>query len=110
MPSTIPIKLAITDTQKATILYWKAMALIGLGDTAPAIREFQAAMAFWYDALPLNLRTDAQKPDECPVHTHPVAYSDQNPGPSKTPTITLTPRRSAPQPHRPLHPTQSRYT
>jgi tetratricopeptide (TPR) repeat protein len=88
-------KLAITDTQKATILYWKAMALIGLGDTAPAIREFQAAMAFGNDALPLNLRTDAQNQMNALYTPTPSLTPTKTPVPSKTPTITLTPRRSA---------------
>jgi FOG: TPR repeat len=52
-------KLAKTNTQKATLQYWRGMALLGLNEPGAAMKKFESALNDYGYALPYDLRQDA---------------------------------------------------
>ena len=90
-------KFAKTNTQNATLLYWRAISLLDLNNTTAAIRDFEAALAFTGNTLPQKLRLDAEKqlntlytptPSFTPTMTQ---MASQTPTVGSTPTPSFTP-------------------
>jgi tetratricopeptide (TPR) repeat protein len=54
-------KFAVTDVQKAILIYWHAVAHLGLNQIDPAITDFEAALDYSGNPLPYKLRMNAQK-------------------------------------------------
>jgi tetratricopeptide (TPR) repeat protein len=73
-----------TDTQKAIFLYWRATALVGLKEINAAIRDFEAFLAYPTEKVPASFRIKALA-EYLKIVT---------PTPSRTPTITNTPKPS----------------
>ncbi|MHC1740297.1 MAG: tetratricopeptide repeat protein [Anaerolineaceae bacterium] len=88
-------KLAKTDAQKASILYWYAVAHLGLGQGEPAITDFKAALDYPGYALPHKLRADAEKQMISLYTATPTSTPTQTLVASQTPTVTPTPVTSA---------------
>lgn len=79
-------KFAVTDAQKARLIYWRAKALIVLDQPGAAVNKFEEALAYPGGALPADLRLDAET----------ELQSLYTPTPTERPTTTPTPTRVTP--------------
>jgi tetratricopeptide (TPR) repeat protein len=78
-------KFAKTDAQKATVEYWRGMALLGLGEPTAAMKKFGSALNDYGYVLPYNLREDAQN-QLAKLYTPTPTLN-----PTETKTVTETP-------------------
>jgi tetratricopeptide (TPR) repeat protein len=88
-------KFAQTDAQKATLLYWRAKALIVLDVQSAAIRDFEDALNYGENLLPYRLKQDALEQLGKLYTATPTATETLTPTPPPGTTVTATPAKSA---------------
>ena len=51
---------AVDDAQKAELIYWRAVTLSSLGESAAAIRDFETFLSYPVEIVKPELRSDAE--------------------------------------------------
>lgn len=82
--SRVAYDLAQTDPQKATALYYRALALIGLEENNAAAKDLEELMKYPEDVLPADLYANALRVYEQVVTPTPTPASRNTPTPSAT--------------------------
>ena len=92
-------KFAKTDSQKAVLLYWRAVALVALDETSAAINHFETALAYPGNLLPATLRKDAEKQLAGLYTPTPTQKATLTSTANPTATVTPTPSKSSTPAH-----------
>lgn len=84
---------AETPSQEAILLYWRAVALVGLDETSAAIRDYEAFLAMPTSDILAGLRSTARVEYSALVTATPTLHPTVTANWTKTPTpkITKTP-------------------
>jgi tetratricopeptide (TPR) repeat protein len=87
--------LAQTNPQKATALYYRALALIGLDENDASAKDLEELLKYPEDVLPADLYENALKVYEQVVTPTPTSTLTRTPTPASrsTPSPSATPRK-----------------
>lgn len=84
------VEIAVGDREMAKALYWRAVALIDLGEMSAAIRDLETVLAFPEGILSNNLREQALE-TYLPLVTPTPSLT---PSATKTPFLSFTPEKT----------------